>query len=259
MMEEATALLQHAESSGALVATRKDSTRRRASHTLQWSGAIKPLNGWTQKQALITHKHGNLCILAGQLQGSGWLKPKHDAPRYVAQLPENCRPATRMMFSTQSFPQGRPLRVDVLPDGHVEAISVYGRPLEPVVVLDGIVFNTVEGTKLELNTGFEAWGKGYHAPQARQENGICHVQGLVKGNIQPRKIATLPDWCRPDKLLTFNSPNNAHVHRLDVTPSGEVWLKTQKRGGNEFVSLNSITFPIPFTSAYGAIMRTPCK
>lgn len=262
MMEESTALLQEAEGAVAVEREAMDvqkNSRRRSSHTLQWSGQIQSLNGWEQKQALVTHKHGNLCILAGQLRGPGWLKPKGSSHRYVARLPENCRPAMRMMFSTQSMPQGRPLRVDVLADGRVEVIDVHGRPIEPLVVLDGIAFNTVEGSKIKLNTGFTAWGKGYHAPQAKAENGICHVQGLVKGNLIPRKVATLPEWCRPSKVLTFNSPNNRHVHRLDVLTNGEVWLKTQKRGGKDFVSLSAITFPIPYESAYGAIMRTPCK
>merc|ERR1712078_316783 len=255
MMEESTALLEVAEGTGA----QKKNTRRRSSNSLFWSGQIQGVNGWQQKQALISHKHGNLCVLAGQLQGQSWLKPRGSQDRVVAKLPANCRPAMRMMFSTYSMPNGRPLRVDVLPDGSVEAIDVHGRPLEPVVVLDGIVFSTVEGSKLKLNTGFTAWGKGYHTPQARAENGICHVQGLVKGNLLPRKVATLPEWCRPAKVLTFNAPNNRHVHRLDVLTNGEVWLKTQKRGGRDFVSLNDITFPIPFESAYGAIMNTPCK
>lgn len=255
MMEESTALLEVAEGTGA----QKKNTRRRSSNSLFWSGQIQGVNGWQQKQALISHKHGNLCVLAGQLQGQSWLKPRGSQDRVVAKLPANCRPAMRMMFSTYSMPNGRPLRVDVLPDGSVEAIDVHGRPLEPVVVLDGIVFSTVEGSKLKLNTGFTAWGKGYHSPQARAENGICHVQGLVKGNLLPRKVATLPEWCRPAKVLTFNAPNNRHVHRLDVLTNGEVWLKTQKRGGRDFVSLNDITFPIPFESAYGAIMNTPCK
>merc|ERR1712196_422361 len=255
MMEESTALLEVAEGTGA----QKKNTRRRSSNSLFWSGQIQGVNGWQQKQALISHKHGNLCVLAGQLQGQSWLKPRGSQDRIVAKLPANCRPAMRMMFSTYSMPNGRPLRVDVLPDGSVEAIDVHGRPLEPVVVLDGIVFSTVEGSKLKLNTGFTAWGKGYHTPQARAENGICHVQGLVKGNLLPRKVATLPEWCRPAKVLTFNAPNNRHVHRLDVLTNGEVWLKTQKRGGKDFVSLNDITFPIPFESAYGAIMNKPCN
>merc|ERR1711907_28344 len=108
MMEESTALLEVAEGTGA----QKKNTRRRSSNSLFWSGQIQGVNGWQQKQALISHKHGNLCVLAGQLQGQSWLKPRGS--------------------------------------------------LDRVVVLDGIVFSTVEGSKLKLNTGFTAWGKGYH-------------------------------------------------------------------------------------------------
>eukprot|EP00657_Telonema_sp_P-1_P002582 TRINITY_DN1598_c0_g1_i3.p1 TRINITY_DN1598_c0_g1~~TRINITY_DN1598_c0_g1_i3.p1 ORF type:complete len:311 (+),score=37.55 TRINITY_DN1598_c0_g1_i3:132-1064(+) len=249
MMEEES-LLETSESETAMKAP--------AAHNLQWSGAIKPLPGWRQKQALIAHKHGNLCILAGQLSGNTWLRP-NGGPRMVGQLPSRCRPFARTIFSSQSLPAGRPLRIDLHPNGKVEVIGVEGRPLQPLGILDGIVFSTVEGTKLKMNTGFEAWGKGYQAPQARAENGICHIQGLVKGDLKPRKIATLPEWCWPQRTLTFNSPYNDHVLRLDVNANGELWLKSTNKGQRKFVSLSAITFPIPYQSAYGAIMNTPCK
>lgn len=249
-MMESTELLEVDEAAGKKV----------SSHKTQWSGAIQPLNGWVAKEALIAHKHGNLCVLAGQLDGQSWLKPHGKTHRFVAKLPANCRPFSRMMFSAQSMPQGRPLRVDLLADGHVEIVGVEGRPLQPTVILDGIVFSTVEGTKLKLNAGFDAFGAGYQTPEARAENGICHLQGLVKGSLVPRKIADLPEWCRPQNTLTFNSPYNDHVLRLDVTPNGEVWLKSNNGSkGKQFISVSSVTFPIPYVSAYGAIMSAPCK
>merc|ERR1712070_407963 len=269
LMEESTELLETRESD-----TTGASRRQAKSDNSRWSGAIKEMNGWRQKKTLAAHKHGNLCILAGQLEGDTWLKPSRDVQgtRYVAKLPTDCRPYQRLMFTTYGMPTGEPLRVDVLPDGHIEVIDVHNRPLEPKVNLYGIVFSTVEGKHIKLNTGFDSYGHGYMSPQARQENGMCHVQGLVKGSVSPRKVGTLPSWCRPAKTLTFSGSNNRHLHRLDVMPNGDVMLKPGANGGDSlhgdkgtkgwkgtsFVSLSQITFPIPYESAYGAIMNKPC-
>jgi len=221
---------------------------------------IKPLEGWTEDKKLVANKHDNLCVLSGELSGSSWLKPVGQNARYVALLPSNCRPFAQLMYSTQALPSGEALRVDLHPNGKVEVVGVLSRPLEAKVSLDGISFSTVEGTILKLNTGFEAFGKGYTAPQARLENGICSIQGLTKGNLEPRRITTLPEWCRPAKTLTFNAPHNEQVMRLDVTAQGEVWLKTRTQGTKrEFLSLSSINFPVPYESAYGAIMKSECK
>merc|ERR1711865_572559 len=254
MMEESTELLETGESDG------KTSKGKN-----QWSGAIEGLNGWQQKKTAISHKHGNLCVLAGQMEGQTWIKPSKDVQgtRYIAKLDGPCRPYKRLMFSTYGMPGGVPLRVDVLPDGRIEVEDVHNRALEPIVNLDGIVFSTVKGSKIKLNTGFTSYGQGYMRPQARQENGICHVQGLAKGSVSPRKVATLPTWCRPARTLSFNAPNNRYVHQLDVLPNGDVMLKSGANGGDKgekgwkgasFVSLSQITFPIPYESAYGAIM-----
>jgi len=266
MMEESTELLETGESDG------KTSKGKN-----QWSGAIEGLNGWQQKKTAISHKHGNLCVLAGQMEGQTWIKPSKDVQgtRYIAKLDGPCRPYKRLMFSTYGMPGGVPLRVDVLPDGRIEVEDVHNRALEPIVNLDGIVFSTVKGSKIKLNTGFTSYGQGYMRPQARQENGICHVQGLAKGSVSPRKVATLPTWCRPARTLSFNAPNNRYVHQLDVLPNGDVMLKSGANGGDKgkslhgdkgekgwkgasFVSLSQITFPIPYESAYGAIMNKPC-
>lgn len=261
MMEEATALIETSET---------DQAHPRKARS-QWEGAIQPLDIWKEEQPLVAHKHGNLCILAGQLKSTSWLKAdrQKQGDRYIAKLPYNCRPSERMIFTTYANPGGRPLRVDILADGHVEAI-VNNQPLAPLVNLYGIAFSTVEGTAIELNTGFQPYGGDYMAPQARQENGICHVQGLLKGDMRPRKLATLPIWCRPEKLLEFNAPNNGeYVHQLEVQPDGAVMLvevSDQDHGHKEakgwkgvgFISLSGITFPIPYRSAYGAIMSKPC-
>merc|ERR1711957_778136 len=266
MMEESTELLETGESDG------KTSKGKN-----QWSGAIEGLNGWQQKKTAISHKHGNLCVLAGQMEGQTWIKPSKDVQgtRYIAKLDGPCRPYKRLMFSTYGMPGGVPLRVDVLPDGRIEVEDVHNRALEPIVNLDGIVFSTVKGSEIKLNTGFTSYGQGYMRPQARQENGICHVQGLAKGSVSPRKVATLPTWCRPARTLSFNAPNNRYVHQLDVLPNGDVMLKSGANGGDKgkslhgdkgekgwkgasFVSLSQITFPIPYESAYGAIMNKSC-
>merc|ERR1711957_384738 len=163
MMEESTELLETGESDG------KTSKGKN-----QWSGAIEGLNGWQQKKTAISHKHGNLCVLAGQMEGQTWIKPSKDVQgtRYIAKLDGPCRPYKRLMFSTYGMPGGVPLRVDVLPDGRIEVEDVHNRALEPIVNLDGIVFSTVKGSKIKLNTGFTSYGQGYMRPQARQENGI---------------------------------------------------------------------------------------
>merc|ERR1711988_364566 len=280
LMESTTALLQTGVATQEVesqAATRK----LLMSNQVASSGAIRALNGWRGKQTLVAHKHGNLCILAGQLESDTWLKPDQNGlyregtkhgHRFVAQLPGNCRPYERVMFTTYGKPNGVPLRVDVLPNGKVEVVAnAEHRALEPIISLQGIVFATSGGSALKLKSGFEPYGHGYQKPMAKQEHGICHLQGLIRGEARPRQIATLPKWCRPAKKLIFNAPNNMYVHRLEVHPSGAVYLKEAKQnvrpqklhgGGKKeyanFISVSAITFPIPYESAYGAIMAKRC-
>merc|ERR1711865_247383 len=122
MMEESTELLETGESDG------KTSKGKN-----QWSGAIEGLNGWQQKKTAISHKHGNLCVLAGQMEGQTWIKPSKDVQgtRYIAKLDGPCRPYKRLMFSTYGMPGGVPLRVDVLPDGRIEVEDCTTEPWSP--------------------------------------------------------------------------------------------------------------------------------
>merc|ERR1712054_244079 len=280
LMESITALLQTGVATQE-VETQAATRKLLMSNQVASSGAIRALNGWRGKQTLVAHKHGNLCILAGQLESDTWLKPDQNGVyragtrlgrRFVAELPGNCRPYERVMFTTYGKPNGVPLRVDVLPNGKVEVVAAAEhRALEPVVNLQGIVFATSGGSALTLKSGFEPFGQGYQKPMAKQEHGICHLQGLIRGEVRPRQIATLPKWCRPAKKLIFNAPNNMYVHRLEVHPSGAVYLKEAKQnvrpqklhgGGKKefanFISVSAITFPIPYESAYGAIMAKRC-
>jgi hypothetical protein len=68
----------------------------------------------------------------------------------------------------------------------------------------------------------------------------------------------------------FNAANNMYVHQLVVHPSGELRLTASKsvdqkrlHGGGKkdmasFISLDSITFPIPMEAALGEIAKMPC-
>lgn len=258
-MIESTSLLELGEGAGA--SSQLGQRRRRSRRSKQQlDGSIKASNGWSISRAAVARKFGNMCILSGELRGTSWLSSGH---RFVGQLPNNCRPFTRMMFSTQAKPEGSPLRVDLLPDGKIEVVGVESRPISPAVYLDGITFSTVQGKELKLSEGFKWFGGEYQKPQARVENGICHVQGVVTGSVQPSKITVLPEWCRPEKTLTFNAPYTTTVQQIDVHPSGQVWVKTKQakdeRVKQQYVSLSDVTFPIPYESAYGEIMNTPCK
>lgn len=233
--------------------------RTSTSHSI---GQITPKSDWKNHdlsnapKALVARKHGNLCILSGELQGNTWLLPEGQTSRQVAVLPTLCRPASRLVFSTPSRPddgKGEILRVDLHPDGAVEVVSAQGRALQTRVVLDGITFSTVKGTKLDMEKGYEAWGKVYDVPQSFEEHGICHLQGMVRGKLEPGLVTKIPKSCRPQKTLTFNSANNKRVEQLDVTPNGEVWLRSNSGGKDSFVSLSGITFPIPVDNGLGEL------
>lgn len=260
-MESATALLETAEG---------------AAQGATSSSGIRSLHGWKPSQPLIAHRHGNLCILTGQLRSDTWIKPDltKQGNRFVAQLPKNCYPSNRLMFSTYGRPNGVPLRIDVLANGRVEVIAdVHKRALVPEVNLQGIVFSTAGGNlRLKLSSGFSAYGHGYDKPMARQEQGLCHLQGTLgtSGRVRAGKLATLPAGCRPARKQMFNAANNMYVHQLVVHPSGELRLTASKsvdqkrlHGGGKkdmasFISLDSITFPIPMEAALGEIAKMPC-
>merc|ERR1712166_40556 len=230
------------------------------------------LANWAKSSsALVADKHKNLCILSGELSGLSWLKPGSSPARYVATLPKGCWPSSRLMFSTVVVPDiktGESLRVDLHTNGKIEVIGVMSRALEPKISLDGIAYSVVAGTKLKLEAGLKPLEvKGdqqYAVPQAVVENCICVLQGAVEGNLESQKLATLPEWCRPDKTLTFNSPHNAHVMQLDVNAQGEVYLKKTGSASEDrsakvgFVSLSSVIFPVPFATKLSDIESAAC-
>ena len=96
-----------------------------------------------------------------------------------------------------------------------------------------------------LTGGWSNYSGFNPAGYIKDANGIVRLRGLVKdGAANPSHIMTLPAGFRPPYTCIFTvhagGPGEA---RLDVDPSGPVYINNYTGGGNNgFVSLDGITF-----------------
>ncbi len=173
-------------------------------------------------------KEGNICVVGGSLAAPRW--------GLVAKLPKACRPKARLVFTVNNHDW--PARVDILPDGKILWLGGHGD--KPWMSLGGIIFSTVGGKPLTLESGWKNLGQDHHKAYFRKQQGLV----VLGGSIKPGKwdhIASLPRDFRPTKRLVYMVNNMHQAARIDLTPDGRVLFKRgRKKPG--WLSLDGIVF-----------------
>jgi hypothetical protein len=188
------------------------------------------LNGWSAPEVNCTVmiKHG-FCFLSGHAKaGNTWTD--------IAQLPSECRPTKRLVFNCNNH--DRAARCDVGTDGKITWQQ--GSKKYDWLSFTGIRFATKHLAHESVLTGWgwSGYGGAYGLPTYSLHDGICSVEGMVRGE-NWEKIAELPRDCWPKKRLTFLTNNHEKTARLDVDPDGII---SWKGGGKDhgWVSLSGI-------------------
>ena len=115
-------------------------------------------------------------------------------------------------------------------------------PLGEDLLLDGENSGDSDGNPNFLPTMNEwnAYGSVYGNPIFSESDGICILEGAIKGG-DWGLLATLPEDCRPEKRITFGVNNHEESTRVDVFPNGEVkYIAGGKSNG--WLSLTGIKF-----------------
>ena len=74
----------------------------------------------------------------------------------------------------------------------------------------------------------------------KDDNGIVHINGLVKSGTLAQPLFMLPDGYKPDKILIFNCYSSGDtIARIDVQGDGVVMIRT---GNTSYISLSGISF-----------------
>jgi hypothetical protein len=155
----------------------------------------------------------------------------------IGNLAQDCRPADgHLVFSVNH-------------NEHTSTVYLFssgllahkaGALLYPWLSLDGIAFFTHGGDALSVLNGYSTYGHGYRRPSVRKQGPFCAVSGLASGSSKG-SVALLPDYCRPDERLIFNTNNHGnHVH-FDVLPDGRIiWVEVDIAHG--WISFDGIRF-----------------
>lgn len=194
--------------------------------------AVTFLNGWSNyggAYGAASHVYTKgMCVLNGLIKGTAWDKP-------MVQLPAHCRPKGRQIWSLNNHAGAA--RIDVLANGLVQWIA--GTKDHSWMSLSGIVIATKDVTakNVPLVNGWANYGSSYAPATYSIVNGLCIVEGLIKGN--NNHMATLPAECRPHKRTIYNLNNHGNNARVDVESNGKIsWVSGNKDHG--WISLTGI-------------------
>ncbi|CAE7552612.1 unnamed protein product [Symbiodinium natans] len=193
-------------------------------------------NGWADYgadfgMATFSMKNG-FCVLEGLVHGGDW-------NGWFATLPDGCRPTKRLIFHANNHAGSA--RVDVKTGGEVTYVD--GPNNHHWMSVAGIIFapDTVGHIALPLAGSWTGYGEAYESPDYTVKNGICSVEGLIRGGAWGH-LATLPEDCRPSEgALVFVANNDELPARVNVEADGRInWLA----GGNghHWISLSGIVF-----------------
>jgi len=199
-------------------------------------GSSKPLtltSGWEDYgfgyAGAASTLSGNTVSLSGLV--------KTGAGNLIATLPNNLRPAHRLVFNLNSH--DKVSRVDVMPDGRV--LWIYKAPSRSWVSLNGITFERKAGKPLQLVQG---WGKhgdaAFASANVTRVGNRVRLSGLVAGN-KWGHFANLPkDMCPPHRLI-FDLNNHDGSARVDVLPTCQIaWVAGAKNHG--WINLDGLSF-----------------
>jgi len=181
-------------------------------------------------QATFTVRNG-MCSLAALVKDGSWSGS-------FAQLPPNCRPTKRLIFSANN--NEAQARVDVDTDGTVQYFG--GAASHGWMSLSNIVFapDSLGHISLPLAGSWVAYGGDFGSPDYTVRNGVCSVEGLLSGGAWGH-LATLPADCRPSERLIFTANNHESPSRVDVLPDGQItWVAGAS--GHGWISLSGIVF-----------------
>ena len=207
------------------------------------------LNGWTSYNSawgvpIAVKRSDGLVVVHGLARAAnGWVN-------HIATLPEDWRPASRLMFNLNNH--ASTARVDLTSDG--ELLWDVGGNDHDWLSMTGIVFYVAnscpEQMSLPLVNGWTGYGGVWKHGAASQGpymcrglDGVVVVHGLASApeGGWVNHLATFPEGWRPASRLMFNLNNHASTARVDLESNGElVW----HIGGNNhgWLSVTGIVF-----------------
>lgn len=190
---------------------------------------------------------GDICVLSGTADVSGGV-----VKGLLAVLPDYCRPDRRAILDFHSTSTAQTIRVDVLNNGQVVAVT---NAKSPTLSFDGVSFVVADAktSPITLNKYWRTHSTTYQKEAFFIENNMCHLEGLInlrsggaaewKKNRGANLLFTLPKECRPESRIILLANHHTETFRVDVTPGGQVYFVS----GNQihaWVSLSGLKFPI---------------
>ncbi|CAJ1393423.1 unnamed protein product, partial [Effrenium voratum] len=153
-----------------------------------------------------------ICVVDAMLKDGSWAST-------LAQLPSNCRPSKSLIFAANNHDGAA--RVDVQVPGAVKHIR--GSANHGWVSLSNIIFapGSLGHIALPLVSPWVGYGGSFGTPDYTVRNGVCSVEGMIKGGNWGH-LATLPEDCRPSGRLVFAVSNDDNPARVDVLTNGEI-------------------------------------
>merc|ERR1711988_1037479 len=174
---------------------------------------------------------GGFCAVEGLLKVTHW--------GHLATLPSNCRPDKRLIFNLNN--NEHTTRVDVTTDGGIHFID--GGKSHAWLSMTGIMFpvGSLGQHSLSLVNRWQAYGHGYGSPTYTIKNGMCEVNGLIKGNHYGHIASVGNSNCWPRRRLIFNMNHNGGVARIDFLTNGQIHWAGGTKGS--WISLSGIQIP----------------
>lgn len=187
----------------------------------------------------------NVVYLAGAINHllSPWSETLHGY--VIGTLPSAFKPERRLVFMTYSNELDR---IDITPEGHIIVMSE-DKPIT-YVNLTGIHFSLSPGKHLKLFNGWSKFGKPYRDPSFSRHGSVVYLSGMIRGGLQNKLFAKLPDGYRPLKKLLFRALNNTPngpIALIEILPDGDcsIFVDCKVNSGILFwYSLDGIDFPI---------------
>ena len=202
----------------------------------------KPLNE-TAQHTLSLVRHNGFCMLAGSVAGEfSRLTNKDARPLILATLPETCRPLDGdMLFDALIGYTAVQVRISTA--GLVKLLPTHVPANSRFISLAGIFFFTHQ--QLHPMTLGYMWKPAIakqRVPSYRKAGTLCVLSGVLTSGIS-NELATLPQECRPKRLLNFATrAEGVPTVRIDVLPTGVV--RRMSRSNIQTISLDGIAFTV---------------
>jgi len=243
------------------------------------SSAANPLptlNGWSSYGGVFRapsfKRQGSLCAVSGTVKYETAFLDR------IAQLPTDCRPASRLIFRLNSFEDT--WRVDVFPNGNVKFIG--GTRRNKFVSLDGLAFvvnglrkRTASGaralvvkaqSRLKLGAGWTAAGGRLEDPSYTRFGPFCLLGGHTRTADASKSglIAQLPATCLPRRshvIAVHSSSSSARAAPVKVSAHGKLSLLAgpQSAGAKPTLALSGHLLPTRRARAMPLMVFAPWR